>query len=121
MDIHIDGADALKRAETACRSIFGPDVSHGPMRPSVKELETVKNDFAQWKGREFVHVMLNLPPTLSREQLGGLGAVEIPMHRVQIICGGRLIGHALRMDDLALQSLAAWEAAWQAHRQMVAH
>lgn len=105
MDIYVNGPGA-----TDCvGSIFGPNHKNGPARRAPAVLAQFLEN---WPGHvnDFVRLALSPPP------LCPVSGFEIVMHRCRIIAGGKLIGHALRMDDISLSSLAGWEAAWRSHR-----
>lgn len=110
MDIHVDGPGAVK----AVGAIFGEDVTPGPLRAAPPILAQFLND---WPGHrdDFVEIGLEPPP---RSAFGGF---KLRFHRVQIIGGGKLLGHALRMDALSFQTLQAYELTWERHRTLHAH
>jgi hypothetical protein len=123
VDIRINGADADRLGLEAVGSIFGADISTGPVRKSPPLLEAIKADEARWKHGEIVSFLLYLPPAFFDAELtrakGEASAVRIDMHRVNIIANGKLLGQALRMDAASLGSLTAWEAAHALKRRMM--
>lgn len=113
MDIHISN---LPAAEHAVGAIFGDDISRGPARAAPAQLLRVMADWPVHRADDLLRVWLHLP--LHRGTIGvdemGKGETPsylVPLHRVQIIAGGKFIGHALRTDALGLSTIAAWERA----------
>lgn len=109
MDITISGSDALQRAAECCRSIFGEKTDGGPARLSIPVLEQIKADWPSHPD-DLITVGLEPPPGAP------INGFKIRMHRLQVVCGGRLIGHALRMDAANLGYLRAYERAWATFR-----
>jgi len=98
----------------AVGAIFGEDPTRGPVRMAPPILAQFLND---WPGHvdDVITVGLAPPPRCP------VDGFKVRFHRCQIIVAGKLEGHALRMDALALSTLAAYEAAWNAHRVQHAH
>lgn len=110
MDIYVNGPGI----EKCVGAIFGEDYAQGPVRAAPAVLLQVMND---WPAHplDIITLALEPPPRCPVE------GFQIRMHRVQIIGGGKFLGHALRMDALALSTLDAYEAAWKSHRIAHAH
>ncbi|QCW21949.1 hypothetical protein JessAGP_019 [Caulobacter phage Jess A] len=115
MDIHIN---TLADAESAVFSVFGDDISVGPrISPTPK---TIHDLITGWPGHkdDVLTMALQLPwdfdiskPLAANERK----AVVVRGHLVNIICGGQLIGLALRVDEPSIGSIEAWISSHQTY------
>lgn len=110
MDIYVNGPGA----PDCVGAIFAEDYKTGPVRRAPEVLLQIMRDWPAHPN-DVLDVALEPPP---RCPIAGFG---LRFHRCQIIGGGRFLGHALRMDDTSLSTLAAYETAWENHRAIHAH
>jgi hypothetical protein len=109
MEIVINGPDAQRLGAEACKSLFGEDADKGPVRLSPPILEQIKNDWPAGP-KDVLDIGLEPPPGAP------INGFKITLHRVAIIVGGRRIGYGLRLSDLSLMGLRAYERAWATYR-----
>lgn len=110
MDIHVNGPGA----PSCVGAIFTEDYKLGPQRPAPEILLQILRDWPTHPD-DVLDVALEAPPRCP------VTSFALRFHRCQIIAGGKFIGHALRMTDLDLSTLGAYELAWKNHRMIHAH
>jgi hypothetical protein len=110
MDVHVNGPGS----EKAVGAIFGEDHTVGPIRQAPPILAQF---LADWPGHpdDVLEIGLEPPPNAP------VGGFKLRLHRCTIVGGGRFMGYALRMDNLSLSTLAAYERSWANHRAIHAH
>jgi len=118
MDIHI--ADPLAAYE-AVGTIFGDDISTGPLRRRGRvwraPAKLMREAEARAQPGEMFTVQLNEPIgalwDVPVDPSSALVAHRVPMHVVNILHAGRLVGRALRMDRDSQRALDAWLRSWE--------
>lgn len=120
MELHISSRGI---AERALFSTFGEDVTRGPAVPTPQPLL----DFlAQWPGHkdDILTCALHLPADADLERVLGKGqtnAVSLRVHRMAVLCEGKLVGYTLRTDQLGINAIELWQGAHRLHRMRGAH
>jgi hypothetical protein len=94
--------------------IFGEDYKQGPVRLAPPLLGQFIEDWPVHPN-DVLTISADAPPRCP------VTGFQISFHRVTIVLNGKFEGYALRMGDISLSTLAAYEAAWQNHRQVHAH
>lgn len=107
MDIHTNGLGARRAADRAVNKIFGDNIVEGPQRNIPEWLVP----YVHMVGFEPAFIEIRPPEALPETP----DVVVLPVawrlfiHRVNLIADGRKVGEALRMDDVSLGVLAAFE------------
>ena len=109
MDIHTNGLGARRAADRAVNKIFGDNIVEGPQRNIPEWLVP----YVHVVGFEPAFIEIRPPEAPPGEPVNLPVAWRLFIHRVNLIADGRKVGEALRMDDVSLGVLAAFE------RQMV--
>lgn len=105
MDIHLTGPFAQRTAEQANGQIFGDDIAAGPRRPTPEWLKPYVDSIGFYPA--FIEIR---PPEAPPGEPVNLPVTwRLFTHRVNLIADGRKVGEALRMDDVSLGVLEAFE------------
>lgn len=105
MDIHINGLTARLSATGAVGMIFGDDIAAGPRRPTPEWLQPYVSSIGLYPA----FIEIRPPEALPGEPVNLPVTWRLFTHRVNLIADGRKIGEALRMDDVSLGVLEAFE------------
>lgn len=103
MELHVDDPG---KAVLAVETIFGEDIAAGPLREVPEALRHALDlpafdTLAQVELRPPVFLVQDAPPLMP--------GYILTLHRMPVICHGRLLGYALRMAAKDLALLAHWE------------
>ena len=105
MDIHTNGLGARRAADRAVNKIFGDNITEGPQRNIPEWLVP----YVHMVGFEPAFIEIRPPEAPPGEPVNLDVAWRLFIHRVNLIADGRKVGEALRMDDVSLGVLAAFE------------
>lgn len=112
MTVTINGLRGV--AEHACRKVFGEDASLGPQRDAPPPLLVL---LADWPAHPEAVITVGLELPLDFDighdmMRDGRKAVSLRLHRLTILHGGQVVGHALRTDQLGLNAIDMWASSW---------
>ena len=108
MDIHTNGLGARRAADRAVNKIFGDNIVEGPQRNIPEWLVP----YVHMVGFEPAFIEIRPPEAAPGDSPNVVNldvAWRLFIHRVNLIADGRKVGEALRMDDVSLGVLAAFE------------
>lgn len=105
MDIHTNGLGARRAADRAVNKIFGDNITEGPQRNIPEWLAP----YVHMVGFEPAFIEIRPPEAPPGEPVNLPVAWRLFTHRVNLTADGRKVGEALRMDDVSLGVLAAFE------------
>lgn len=105
MDIHTNGLGARRAADRAVNKIFGDNIAEGPQRNIPEWLVP----YVHMVGFEPAFIEIRPPEAPPGEPVNLPVMWRLFTHRVNLIADGRKVGEALRMDDVSLGVLAAFE------------
>jgi len=108
-------------AELACRQVFGENMVLGPVRLAPPVLLRIKES---WPGRtdEAQTFSLELPWDFDISRSLGKGerkSVVLVLNLVDVLCGGKKIGTALRTNALGFNAISTYEESWASYHRKI--
>lgn len=98
----------------AVGAIFGEDYTKGPLRAAPPILAQFLKDWPVHPN-DVLTIGLEPPPEYP------LDGFKLTLHRVTVVLNGEFGGYALRMDDVSVSTLQAYDMAWRNYRMLHAH